>query len=788
MAVSPSSPGTRPNRRSFPNLTHLSLAPLSSRFPIDDDGYDEELDQVPRSSYIQGRSAPTTPGILSRTPKKKNRAKKTATYAHESYFPPQQRSHDAPITKAKSASIITDSHAKSSLGLSALPTGPTSPLYRRTLSKPSIQSNDEWLHRAGLVIASEMREGKGQSWLVSRESSTSLVPSQEDADETYQREQREREVLVENFHSRAASRQTSRAGSRVASAKTSRRPSRVGSKVDFVGLTDSRAMTSRAVEGYFDELDVEPDFVDKEGEDELEDAAEVERLSKISTFGLGGLVDRLIGWPLFNVEEPSDSEEEEQESGTPEDVKERKAELLRRRKEQMERTANSSASATNPIPVTEPPLQEEEGGWKDAAWLFSVASKVVFSQNVAVMAQSLCNSNIWEESAMLATLPNNDSEVDDDLFGTSSIIHINLQFNRESPTYNIKNVSKKQRCTISPADVAPPESFESVALRAINIDVQLVSANGSELPEDWVEEVASSSPIYGYDTLDEIRQDNRDPFLESGAWVDDSSPIIVESDDEFEFEALIDSTASSCPVSLESSQTDVSLFDEPQVSRELDGEIPKEEHVVHEHFLLIEGLIQVLLHGSSDPSSQVIVTENSMASSLRELVPSIFSPRFLANIATRIPLMQTIARSLSSTSLNQRIQSPSLKYKLSLLADPSRAPQNDEKEGEPDVKTRNALVYHRLWKLLTPQRDVRQSETLMSVGPKRRKRNVMSRQTNDLEDMDIEMEMAYVEDLEEENSNVRRRETGCVKFLALGLQTLNMRSTIDHRADSLPRD
>src|SRR5436190_23256945 len=63
----------RRNNRSNINLNHLSLAPLTSKLPLKDP---EELpDEVPRlqssygrpRSYIEGKSAPTTPGILSRS-------------------------------------------------------------------------------------------------------------------------------------------------------------------------------------------------------------------------------------------------------------------------------------------------------------------------------------------------------------------------------------------------------------------------------------------------------------------------------------------------------------------------------------------------------------------------------------------------------------------------------------------------------------------------------------------------------------------------------------------------
>src|ERR1700761_6996375 len=103
--------GSRNPRRSFPNLTHLSLAPLSSRFPIDDDGYEEpDVEQeAPRSSYIQGKSAPTTPGILT-SGRKTKRKVKTITSAHESYFPPTEGSYQMPLTKAKSVGAITAPH------------------------------------------------------------------------------------------------------------------------------------------------------------------------------------------------------------------------------------------------------------------------------------------------------------------------------------------------------------------------------------------------------------------------------------------------------------------------------------------------------------------------------------------------------------------------------------------------------------------------------------------------------------------------------------------------------
>jgi hypothetical protein len=137
-----------------------------------------------------------------------------------------------------------------------------------------------------------------------------------------------------------------------------------------------------AAEGYFDDLaDIaEPDFVDAEDDGTLDDE-EVSRLSKQKGFGFGGLVDRLVGFSLFNVdedgEETDDGEADEAEMSKEEAIKRRQAELKKRR-EELARAAKNSADATRRAEHVQPPKQGEEGGWQDAAWLLSVASKVLY--------------------------------------------------------------------------------------------------------------------------------------------------------------------------------------------------------------------------------------------------------------------------------------------------------------------------------------------------------------------------------------------------------------------------
>jgi hypothetical protein len=140
-------------------------------------------------------------------------------------------------------------------------------------------------------------------------------------------------------------------------------------------------------EGYFGGEGVEADFVG-EDEESVGDEEEVARLARERGFGLGGWMDRLIGWTLFSVEEDgessSDDDEDGEESMTREELQLKKEVEARRKK--MEREAIVAASAANSNEqedeaskdaIPQPVPAEGEGGWQDAAWLLSVASKVL---------------------------------------------------------------------------------------------------------------------------------------------------------------------------------------------------------------------------------------------------------------------------------------------------------------------------------------------------------------------------------------------------------------------------
>jgi len=395
-----------PSRRSFPNLQHLSLAPLSSRFPLDEDNIDAEYEgYVRQTSYIQSTTAPSTPSILTRSPSQQRRSKKkkAAYYIHEGYIPSSSDA-SAPIAKAKSSSALlasqTTRHSQQP-GLSPIASHNTSLSQAATQA----QTQDEWLYRAGLTIAEESRLAKGQSWLASWERASGLATAPTSslaasppaglapsasrarlaalaADDS---------ALLDDDADPATprwpaslSRPGSRhgAGSRAASRAASRRGSR-GSRLDVAA--GGVALPREAADGYFEGADgavAGPDFVEaeeREGEGGEEDEEVVRRLAGERAGGLGGVLDRLVGWTLFNVDEDREDSEREEPAESAEEAVARRERDVARRRELLERAASSSALSLQAQREVErnDAADGEQGAWHDAAWLLSVASKVI---------------------------------------------------------------------------------------------------------------------------------------------------------------------------------------------------------------------------------------------------------------------------------------------------------------------------------------------------------------------------------------------------------------------------
>lgn len=359
----------RRKNRSSTNLNHLSLAPLTSKLPLKDhDALPDDLNvPTPRStSYLQGKSAPTTPGLLSNSP-----ARSSSHHRHAS-------TPGAHLPKSKSATHLASRGRQSR-------SGNASPGHHRRRKDDSgalsarDRNDSDWLLRAGALISSEARESKGQAWLVSRASSTSLTGMHDEDEDLFERElARERELT---------SRHTSRRGSLGILDDETPNGSRLGSRSQSRAGNRSQMLTPlerHSIDGYFphhshlaEEAHLAgPDFVNLDEKLEAidqdtsqEDEAHVRRLVKRNSAGVGTWFGNVLGWTLFSVEENDEESETEGEAsdGEVEEISHSRRSSLR----QFEGVVATSTEERMPPP------KADEGGWQDAAWLLSVASKVL---------------------------------------------------------------------------------------------------------------------------------------------------------------------------------------------------------------------------------------------------------------------------------------------------------------------------------------------------------------------------------------------------------------------------
>jgi hypothetical protein len=254
------------------------------------------------------------------------------------------------------------------------------------------RNDSDWLLRAGALMSSSSRESKGQTWLVSRASSTSLTAQADQDEEALEREFSKERQWASRRGSGAGgygdaddefspvttrtsfgggSRPASRFGSRPQSRTQSRRGSRANLFTPMTTIEKDR-------EGYFDAEEgflAEPDFVDVhedvyDSEQAADDEIVIKRLAKNGTLGLGVWVEKLMGWSLFAVEEDGDETDLETNDQTTDN-----SEISSRSRLTDRRVLDGSYDAS--LNEKLPPPRAEEGGWQDAAWLLSIASKVL---------------------------------------------------------------------------------------------------------------------------------------------------------------------------------------------------------------------------------------------------------------------------------------------------------------------------------------------------------------------------------------------------------------------------
>ncbi|KAK7424355.1 hypothetical protein QQX98_000623 [Neonectria punicea] len=375
----------RRKNRSSTSLQHLSLAPLTAKLPLNDDELISDAISPVQPSYIQGKSAPTTPRLLSRSPST-----------------PRSRSHhrmpsapSGPLAKSKSVSHLGAAR-KLYAGRA------TTPGRRNHKDDPMSlglrhHNDGDWLLRTGALMSYEARESKGQAWLVSRQSSTSLTAMHNHDDETFESElARERDIIAASRHNShrgsvvPSDEDASPYASRYPSRSHSRVHSRVHSRAHSLSRPRSQFLTPLERPGTGDEFDADgddsyfpnqdlpgPDFVnlderleelELERDSDQDDEATVQRLVRRGQARAGSWFGNV--WSLFALDE-NEEESDSEDGSSPTDGS---SNLGRSRSWSSRNLAGISTVPQERIPPPGP----DDGSWRDAAWLLSVASKVMF--------------------------------------------------------------------------------------------------------------------------------------------------------------------------------------------------------------------------------------------------------------------------------------------------------------------------------------------------------------------------------------------------------------------------
>lgn len=342
----------RRKNRSSTNINHLSLAPLTSKLPLKDH------DALPDSShsYIEGRSAPTTPRFLGAAP---------ATPRSRSRSHHRTPSAPSDMTKSKSSTQLSNTKKPRS--------GTATPRRRKDQHVHHHGGDSDWILRTGAMVSSEAREFKGQAWLVSRQSSTSLSGQRGGEDPFEQELAREREMSRRG----SAAFIEDDAAVAVASNASSRTPSRFQSRSQSIVDTRSAIMTpmDRNGDSYFPVDSISgPDFVNLdekleqlEKDSEQDDEAAIRQLVREGQAGKRSWLGNMMGLSLFAVDENDESDSD--------------AESLDEELREAARGARTPrhVEGITMLPVeTIPAPAKAEGGWNDATWLLSVATKVLF--------------------------------------------------------------------------------------------------------------------------------------------------------------------------------------------------------------------------------------------------------------------------------------------------------------------------------------------------------------------------------------------------------------------------
>ncbi|CAD6505218.1 BgTH12-00711 [Blumeria graminis f. sp. triticale] len=374
------SPLTVRKIRSSKSSINLSLPQLPLRIPTPEGS--SSTDGAPHISYLEGYSPPTTPALLARS------ASYTSTRRLAQPELPKSKSstHLLAVRQLRSGTS-TPGRRKLRRSTRRLETSPTPPFFSDDQNDPA------WILRTGASMASSARESKGQAWLVSRASSTSMTRLRDDEYEEYENEY----AWSQRHQSQRASLRGSVMGEmdrevslaamkhlnlRLTSGHASRSASRFGSRCPSRNQLPHTPPMTAEFDAYFDYKDftrddfsgAEPDFVnvDETFDDETdrEDEAEIKRLTRANTQGVGGWVKKMLGWRSFPTEEESEEIDDELFMDNMDDVE---------NMEHMEYTEKiyEVAKCTLDLEVPAPPKDSEASVWQDTVWFLRMATNVL---------------------------------------------------------------------------------------------------------------------------------------------------------------------------------------------------------------------------------------------------------------------------------------------------------------------------------------------------------------------------------------------------------------------------
>ena len=346
----------RHTRRSHPDLQQLSIKPLTPSFPLpqsEDDpargrgggSHDGRHLTATPQSYIAPRSLPQTPSILSRSNSRARSRKASRSSAALNHFSHTTSASDALVGTTPTPRRLKGSHRRS-----------------HSTKSPGHSDSTGWLLQTASALTVSAAESKGQAWLATRTSSTSLADGAAHGS-------RDALYTADDEFSPVSYRHTSRPSSRFGSRGTSRRGSRVGIMTPL-GIKTPGDRDGPGAD-YFES--VRADFVEDE-EDEEDPEAEDSEVKQVIWGHVGGWVDWAVGWMDFRADE--DEKELDQLEHLQEGVAASSPRADSKRTIKFTKKRPGKEGATDVYSQTTrhiPRAPEHEGVVQDAAWLLGLA-------------------------------------------------------------------------------------------------------------------------------------------------------------------------------------------------------------------------------------------------------------------------------------------------------------------------------------------------------------------------------------------------------------------------------